>query len=335
MTLPDRLRTRAGQRVTLRTARGGAAGAPGASGASRETGAASGKPADGSRRDIRDVELAPTDEYPLHQFSRSPLSVPALGVAYEVTSRVADVLPGSPAAKAGLAPGDFITSAVVLPPPKEQLKRLGLKQKKETFDFEEGRAGWPELVFFLQSTLPGTTVELHYRRGDAEHAVTVTPEQDPQWFSFERGLNFEPEFFVQSAESWGQAVAWGFDETLNATLAVYRFLQRLSSRDISPRMMAGPIGIISAAAHYAQRGLTDLLMFITLLSANLAVINFLPIPLLDGGHMVFLAYEGIRGKPADERVQTVLAYVGLFLLLVLLVWVFGLDLGLISREALR
>ena len=53
--------------------------------------------------------------------------------------------------------------------------------------------------------------------------------------------------------------------------------------------------------------------------------NFLPIPLLDGGLMMFLIYEGIRGKPANERVQVVLTYIGLVLIIALMVWVFGLD----------
>ena len=52
----------------------------------------------------------------------------------------------------------------------------------------------------------------------------------------------------------------------------------------------------------------NLLLFLTLLNANLAVLNFLPIPILDGGHMVFLAWEAVRGKPADERVQIALTY---------------------------
>ena len=77
---------------------------------------------------------------------------------------------------------------------------------------------------------------------------------------------------------------------------------------------------------------TKATFFLTLLSANLAVINFLPIPLLDGGHMVLLAWEGIRGKPADERVQIVLTYLGLFFILGLMAWVIGLDITrLISK----
>lgn len=82
----------------------------------------------------------------------------------------------------------------------------------------------------------------------------------------------------------------------------------------------------------ADEGPAKLLLFLTLLSANLAVLNFLPIPVLDGGHFVLLCYEGIRGKPANESVQTILAYIGLALILALMVWVLGLDFGLISRQ---
>ena len=61
------------------------------------------------------------------------------------------------------------------------------------------------------------------------------------------------------------------------------------------------------------------------------MLNFLPIPLLDGGHFVLLCYEGIRGKPAHESVQIVLSYIGLILMLALMVWALGLDFGLFSR----
>jgi len=61
------------------------------------------------------------------------------------------------------------------------------------------------------------------------------------------------------------------------------------------------------------------------------VINFLPIPVLDGGHMAFLIYEGIRGKPPSEAVYVGLSYVGLAIILGIMLWVFGLDLGFIAR----
>ena len=69
-----------------------------------------------------------------------------------------------------------------------------------------------------------------------------------------------------------------------------------------------------------------------MLSANLAVVNFLPIPVLDGGHMVFLTWELLRGKPPSEHVVGVLSYLGLGLILLLMFFVFGLDLGLIPRR---
>ena len=69
-----------------------------------------------------------------------------------------------------------------------------------------------------------------------------------------------------------------------------------------------------------------LLIFLTMLSANLAVLNFLPIPVLDGGHMLFLLYEGLMGKPVNERVAVGLTMMGLCFLLTLMIIVFGWDL---------
>ena len=68
-------------------------------------------------------------------------------------------------------------------------------------------------------------------------------------------------------------------------------------------MLGGPVTIAQVAGSLAEQGFTSLLMFLTMLSANLAVVNFLPIPVLDGGHMVFLIYEGITGRPPSEVVR--------------------------------
>jgi regulator of sigma E protease len=68
-----------------------------------------------------------------------------------------------------------------------------------------------------------------------------------------------------------------------------------------------------------------------MLGANLAVINILPVPVLDGGHLVFLAYEGIFRKPPNETVLIILSYIGLALLLLLMLWAFSLDLGFVKR----
>ena len=83
--------------------------------------------------------------------------------------------------------------------------------------------------------------------------------------------------------------------------------------------LGGPLTIVAAATMEASEGWPRLFIFLTLLSANLAVLNFLPIPVLDGGHMLFLAYEGIVGKPVDERIQMSLTLLGFGLLMGLMV----------------
>ena len=98
-----------------------------------------------------------------------------------------------------------------------------------------------------------------------------------------------------------------------------------TGQEIPITALAGPGRIFQFAWLSASQGISKFLIFLTLISANLAVINFLPIPVLDGGHFVFLLYEGVRRKPADERIQLALSYLGLLLILTLMLWVIGLD----------
>ncbi len=304
MTLPERLRRRAGETVTLTLHREGDVA-----------------------RDVA-VTLGPPRQAAQSASVDSPLDLPALGVTYEVHGHIADVLPDSPAARAELQAGDTIAEATIIPPAEPTPEQRQLDQEEVTVVFGDHAPAWPAFFFALQQSLPGSTVALTTADG---RTVAVEPAPADDWHRGHRGLIFEPPYFYRQARSPGEALLMGGRETVHVVAQVYGFLRRIGTQ-ISPRQVAGPITIARVAGQLAYEGFGQFLIFITLLSANLAVLNFLPIPLLDGGHMVFLAYEGIRGKPADERVQIALTYLGLLFILTLMVWVLGLDFGLIERN---
>ncbi|MBN1589752.1 MAG: site-2 protease family protein [Pirellulales bacterium] len=278
------------------------------------------------------VTLRQTDAYETPFFPNSPVSVPSLGVAYQVSSTVAAVLPDSPAATAGIAPGDVLEEATLLPPDEAAMGREGLEPgdvNEVTADFSEHAYDWPRFFDAIQHWLPGSKVKLAFK---GDKTVELTPVEVSDWFNPDRGFVTQPLEFTLTAKSLGEAMKLGGAETLEQATLVLRLLRRLSGGQISAKVIGGPITIAKVAADAAGKGISAFLIFLTMISATLAVINFLPIPVLDGGHFVFLLYEGIRGKPADERVQLILSYVGLFLILTLMVWAIGLDIGLISRN---
>jgi regulator of sigma E protease len=271
------------------------------------------------------VEFSPSDK------EGSPVDVASLGIAYQVLNQVDHVLEGSPAAKAGISPEDVIVRAKLIPPDKEILRKLEIEQSEFEIPFSENSRNWPFLLSRLQFSLPGTSVELTVSRAGQEQTVVLQPVEDRDWCNPERGFLFEPMTFERKAASFSEACALGGQATLDELTVVFRTVRALGTSQISPRKLGGPWLIITALA-YADQGYSALLIFLTMLSANLAVLNFLPIPVLDGGHIMFLAYEGIAGKPANERVQVVLTYIGLVFIIGLMVWVCGLDFGLISRR---
>ncbi len=118
----------------------------------------------------------------------------------------------------------------------------------------------------------------------------------------------------------------GVREARDSVGQVYRFLRHLGTQ-ISLKGLGGPISIAQQAGQAASQGLPELLLFLTMLSANLAVINFLPIPILDGGHMVFLLLEGILKRPVSERVVIAFHYAGFLFIISLMLFVLSLDIG--------
>ena len=253
-----------------------------------------------------------------------PLSAPSLGLAYQVLNRVRTVMPGSPAAKAGLQVGDVITKA--------QVKYNDPEITDPTpWEFsEQSSHRWPSLIERLQLAPPKTEVEVTYERAGEPKTVTLTPEPVEDQFTVSRGCVFVAVQRMVQAQTFGEQFERGLDETKGALTMVFRFLKKLGGQ-VPITALGGPVTIAKAAGYSAFEGVGKLLLFLTMLSANLAVINFLPIPLLDGGHMVFLAWEGIRGRPASERLVVALHTVGFVCIISLMVFVLGLDLGLINR----
>ena len=289
---------------------------------------------DGEAVDVP-VRLRPTDRYEPPFLPGNALSVPSLGVAFQVTNRVARVIPGGPAEMAGVNPGDVVLAAEVLLPDlksvpegeQKAFKELARDYEEET-EFGDEKRNWPYFFTALQTAPEGSRVWLKLEGG---RELTLEPQAAKDWFEPDRGLLFEQDSFTRTAESFSGAVSLGARETWDSLTAVFRMLEKLGTGQVSPKALGGPVAIFRVAGHEASRGTSKLLIFLTLLSANLALLNFLPIPVLDGGHMVFLAYEGITRRPPNENVQAHLTFVGLILLLALLVWVCVLDFGIVPR----
>ncbi|MCE9631118.1 MAG: site-2 protease family protein [Planctomycetia bacterium] len=256
----------------------------------------------------------------------SPVSIATLGMAIPVDTLVAGIAADSPAARAGIVAGDHVVKAVLVTPGEKA-------DPAASIDFTPQQPNWPIVAALLQQLPAGTGLLLTVEAADGmRRDVTLEPVAVADRFVAERGLVFEPVYETVRAHSVADALGRGVRKAKEDLSMVYGFLGKLTKREISPRLLGGPIEIAKQAGRSASEGFGRLLLFLTMLSANLAVVNFLPIPVLDGGHMVFLAYELIRGKPPSEGVVAVLSYLGLALILSLMFFVFGLDLGLIPRR---
>ncbi len=120
---------------------------------------------------------------------------------------------------------------------------------------------------------------------------------------------------IRKTDSLVTAIAWGCGETRDAILQVYQTIRAMVHGSISVKEVSGPVGIVAVAYKVAQSGMLHLIWFLSIISANLAVMNFLPIPIVDGGLMTFLIIEKIKGSPISPRVQNITQAVGLALLL--------------------
>jgi len=204
---------------------------------------------------------------------------------------------GSPAARAGLEPGDTIKSVN-----------------------GQAVATWIELVDRL-AELDGQDVTLTYRRGirQEEAALGVLSKSEFDRAGYELYLFGSANPFrtlLDPPIKLGplEAVAWGAGETVGFLAQGYAQIRSLVRGTVSTKELAGPVGIVNIGIQVGRQSVTRFVHFMAMISVFLAVVNFLPFPVVDGGHAVFLIIEKIRRKPLSVRVMNWVQGIGLALL---------------------
>ena len=235
--------------------------------------------------------------------SSPPLDGPGLG--HYITTEVGGVLPGTPAAEIGLQPGDVISS---------------VNGVKVTMWWEMSR----EI-----SSQPGVKLPLTWLRDTEEMTAWVTPAthtvngEPVGRIGVEHAVKRNPIPFLK-------AVSRSATETVNLSMLIVKAVKGLVVGEQSSRDLAGPVGIFQLVGLSAERGFSFFLWFMATLSINLGILNLLPIPALDGGHLTLLTIEGITRRDLSARNKMRLQQVGVAFVLFLLIYVTFNDIGRIS-----
>ena len=163
----------------------------------------------------------------------------------------------------------------------------------------------------VRDALPGAPEREVLWTLTGEHAATLTA------LGYEAPLGaslFAYEEVLDRATSPVAAVGKGLHETKRVMLQTYTTFLRLFQGTVKVEHLKGPVGIAHVGTLLAERGVIWLLFFMALISVNLAVVNFLPLPIVDGGQFLFLVYEAIKGRPVPMRVQEIATVAGLCLI---------------------
>ena len=222
---------------------------------------------------------------------------------------VGSVKQGAPAFSAGLEKGDLIIAIN-----------------------ESAINSWDEMAEIINGS-KGKTIRLAVRRGDSTRNFTIAPEQVTTKNIFGEDIQRYIIGITASGESYSkdlnlfQAFSESLLQTYRVTELMVVIIAKLITGDISTDTLGGPIMIAQMAGDSAKAGIGSLISFIALISINLAIINLLPIPVLDGGHLLFFSIEAIKGSPVSIKVREIAQQIGLFLLILLMILVFYNDIS--------
>ncbi len=179
----------------------------------------------------------------------------------------------------------------------------------------------------IVSASPGRKLELRIRRDDAERSLTVTPDSREAGGRSIGMLGVRGGAVEYSRLSPFEAIPAGVAQTWDVSVQTLAGVWQMISGGRGAEDLGGPIRIAQLSGQVAQLGLASLISFIALLSVNLGLINLFPIPILDGGHLVFYAVEALRGRPLPPKAQDIGYRAGFALLISLFVFATWNDLG--------
>lgn len=224
-----------------------------------------------------------------------------------LSTQVGGVEKGSPAEGAGIRKGDLIVA----------LNGHGVND-------------WEGLSSGIKAS-GGSPITLQLRRDNQEIAVTVQPakregknifgEKRDEWM-----IGIGSQMSIQKG-SPGLAIVRAFQQTYEYAKITLMALYKMVRGEVSPRNLGGPILIAQMAGQQAQEGLGSFLAFVAVLSINLGILNLLPIPVLDGGHLLFFLVEAVIGRPVAVKHREMAQQVGVFLLMLLMVYAFYNDIA--------
>lgn len=233
-------------------------------------------------------------------------SRPVIGVTYteDENPAAAKVREGGPAWEAGLRSGDIITSLGGIPV----------------------RTGSDLGIAFDRAKAEGGEIEITAERNGEELCFTATPEIEAG-----HSLGFRASGYRDKDLTAGETLAWSLRELISMEKQAFASPKALIAGRVSLKDMSGPIGIVGAvsdnisnASGFRQAGM-GLLNVLALIGANLGIMNLLPIPALDGGRLLFILIELLRGKKMRPRIEAMLNGACLGLLLLLMGFVFVMD----------
>jgi regulator of sigma E protease len=274
------------------------------------------------------------DEGPINL--SSPLSIPQLGIAYRIQTTATKVVKDSPAEKAGIKENDVFDQFAFREGGKTRdavewsqfLNLYSLRGPNNTRVFDR----WACIAWTVQRR-DFYEIKVMVKRGDEKpEAKELKAEPDATWPLEDNGLleSLISETRLTKADTIPQALSFGLHDTAHFIKVMYLQIGSLASGRIAADQVGGPIKMAEITFAMASDPYA-LMWWLGIISLNLAVVNFLPIPMLDGGHMVFLIYEGLRGRRPSETFQAVMSYVGLAMILSLIVFVFYNDIGKLFR----